>query len=156
MFLSGIEYESIIDGAGIRNVLFISGCCHKCKGCHNPKTWDFNFGIEFTIEKQMQFIQKCKENPLLDGITLSGGDPMYSAKELINFVRLYKENLPNHNIWIYSGFTYEEIIKDKYMKELLSECDVLVDGPYIEELRDLSLKFRGSSNQKIINLHNCN
>lgn len=150
MYLSGITYESVVDGEGIRNVLYISGCKHCCKNCHNKKTWDFDYGSEFTEEKQLEFIDECKRNPLLDGLTLSGGDPMYSAKELIQFVKKYKKELPHHNIWIYSGFTYEEILSDTIMAQLLLECDVLVDGLYIEELKDLSLKFRGSSNQNII------
>lgn len=152
MNISGIVYDSIVDGTGIRNTIFVSGCLHKCKNCHNPETWNFNYGYEFTKEKQKEFIDRCKANKLLDGITLSGGDPMYSAKELIDFVLEYKKELPNHTIWIYSGFTYEEIKKDNNMNELLKLCDVLVDGPFIEELKDITLQFRGSSNQNIIKL----
>ena len=152
MYISGIIYESVVDGEGIRNVVFISGCKHKCTGCHNPESWDFKFGEEFTYDKQIEFIEKCKQDPLLDGITLSGGDPMYSEKDVIAFLKLYKEHCPNHNIWIYSGFTYEELIQSSIAKELLDLCDVLVDGKYIQELRDTTLPFRGSSNQRIIKL----
>lgn len=150
MRISGIVYDSIVDGEGIRNTLFISGCKHYCKNCHNPQTWNFDYGKEFTIEKQIDFIDECKRNILLDGITISGGDPMYSADELVLFVKRFKNECPDLNIWIYSGFTYEEIINDEKMKELLSLCDVLVDGKYIEELKDTTLKFRGSSNQRVI------
>ena len=152
MYIGGIEYDSIVDGEGLRNTIFISGCNHRCKNCHNKQMWNFSFGINFTIDKQMEFIQKCKDNILLDGITISGGDPFYSCRDMIDFLKLYKKEIPYHNIWIYSGFTYEEILNDKEKKELLMLCDVLVDGLYKEELRDITLKFRGSSNQRIINI----
>lgn len=152
MYISGIQYESIVDGYGIRNTIFVSGCLHHCKNCHNPQTWDFKYGYEFTKEKQMEFINICKENPLLDGLTISGGDPLYSSDDVLKFVELYKENNPNHTIWIYSGFTIEQIIKNKNMFNLIKECDTLVDGLFIEELKDLSLSFKGSSNQRIINI----
>ena len=152
MNISGIIYESIVDGEGIRNVIFVSGCKHKCPGCHNPESWDFNYGKEFTLEEQMNFIEQCKKNPLLDGITLSGGDPMYLEKDIISFIKLYKEHCPTHNIWIYSGFTYEELIQNPSRKAVLDLCDVLVDGLYLQELRDTTLPFRGSSNQRIIYL----
>ena len=153
MKISGIVYDSIVDGDGIRNTIFVSGCRHNCFNCHNPQTWNFNYGDEFNVYSQNKFISDCKRNILLDGITISGGDPMYSAKELIPFVKHFKEECPNLNIWIYSGFTYEEISQDETMNELLKLCDVLVDGRYEDDKRDLTLKFRGSSNQKIIRLH---
>lgn len=148
MYISGIQYNSIVDGEGIRNTLFISGCMHYCEGCHNPKTWDFNYGYEFTEELQDDFINNCKENILLDGITLSGGDPVYSTKELVPFLIRFKEECPNLSIWLYTGFRIEEM-KDS---ELLDYCDVVVDGPFSKELRDTTLDFRGSKNQRIIYL----
>lgn len=148
MNISGIVYDSVVDGEGIRNVIFVSGCLHKCKGCHNPQTWDFNYGYEFTQEIQNKFIEKCKENPLLNGITVSGGDPIYSSKELIPFLKKYKKENPAHTIWLYTGFKWEEI-KDN---EILKLIDVLVDGKYIEKYKDVTLAFRGSSNQRIISL----
>lgn len=148
MNISGIIYDSVVDGEGIRNTLFISGCLHHCHGCHNPQTWDFNYGYEFTKEKQKEFIKKCKDNPLLDGITISGGDPIYSSKELIPFLKEYKKENPTHTVWLYTGFKYEDI-KDN---EILKLIDVLVDGEYMEALRDITLAFRGSSNQRIIKL----
>lgn len=148
MNISGIIYDSVVDGEGIRNTLFISGCLHHCHGCHNPQTWDFNYGYEFTEEKQNEFIEKCKKNPLLDGITVSGGDPIYSSKELIPFLIKYKKENPTHTIWLYTGFKYEDIANN----EVLKLVDVLVDGEYIEELRDITLAFRGSKNQRIIRL----
>lgn len=152
MFISGITYNSLVDGEGIRNVLYISGCKHYCKGCHNPQTWSFTYGSEFSKEVQLEFIKKCSSDPLLDGITISGGDPMYSADELTSFLKLYKEHCPNHTIWIYSGFTYDEIKANPHMNEVLKYCSVLVDGLFVQELKDLNLKFRGSSNQNIIYL----
>lgn len=152
MYISGIQYESVVDGYGIRNTIFVSGCLHYCKNCHNPQTWDFNYGYEFTEDKQNNFIKKCKENPLLDGITISGGDPLYNAIEVLNFIKRYKKNNSTHTIWIYSGFTIEQIVKNDIMLNLIKECDVLVDGLFIEELKDMSLPFRGSSNQRIIDI----
>lgn len=152
MKISGIVYDSIVDGEGIRNTLFLSGCLHKCEGCHNSKTWDFNYGEEFTLDKQMEFILKCRKNVLLDGITISGGDPMYSVNELITFLCLYKRYNPEHSIWLYTGFTYEEILGDEVMNKVLPLLDVIVDGEYEYKLRDTTLKFRGSSNQRIIKL----
>lgn len=154
MYISGIVYDSLVDGEGLRNTIFVSGCKHYCKGCHNKETWDFFYGEEFTLEKQLTFIKKCEENILLDGITISGGDPFYSIKDVVEFVKLFKKKLPYMSIWIYSGFTYEEILSDPQKKELLNLCDVLVDGLYVEELRDITLNFRGSSNQRIIILNN--
>lgn len=148
MNISGIVYDSVVDGEGLRNTLFVSGCRHDCKNCHNPQTWDFNYGYEFTKDLQSEFIKKCKDNPILDGITISGGDPIYSSKELIFFLQKYKKVNPNHTIWLYTGFKYEDIKNNEILKYL----DVLVDGRYIDELRDTTLAFRGSSNQRIIKL----
>ena len=156
MYISGIIYDSVVDGEGIRNVLFISGCKWECPGCHNPESWNFTHGEEFTKEKQIAFIEKCKENPLLDGITLSGGDPLFSQNDVYEFIKLYKENCPNHNIWLYTGFLYEDILKDNERNAILELCDVLVDGRYMQELRDTTLAVRGSSNQRIIHLKNVN
>lgn len=152
MNISGIMYDSIVDGEGIRNTIFFSECHHHCKGCHNPETWDKNYGYEFTKELQNEFINQCKNNVLLDGITLSGGDPMYSSIEIIPFIKKFKSECPNLDIWIYSGFSYEDILQNKDMNKLLKLCDVLVDGIFIEELRDTTIKFRGSTNQRIIKL----
>lgn len=150
MNISGVVYDSIVDGEGLRNTIFVSGCLHHCKGCQNPQTWDFNYGYEFTEEKQNEFIKACKDNPILDGITISGGDPIYSTEELIPFLKKYKKENPSHTIWLYTGFRYSDI-KDN---EILKLIDVVVDGEYIEELKDITLAFRGSSNQRIINIKN--
>ena len=105
MYVSGVIWESVVDGEGIRSVVFVSGCRHNCVGCHNPLTHNFKHGIEFSLEKQLEFIEKVNKNPLLDGITLSGGDVMFSVKDTIQFVKLFKSKCKGMSIWIYTGFT---------------------------------------------------
>lgn len=154
MYLGGYEKESINEGMGLRTVLSISGCKHHCPFCHSPETHSFIYGVEFSENLQKQIIQEVKKNPLLDGITFCGGDPFYSAKELNIFIKKLRKNIPDINIWIYSGFTFEEILnsKDLDIIELLKQCNVLIDGVFIKELKDVTLKFRGSSNQRIIDV----
>ena len=148
----GINFESIVDGDGVRVVIFFSGCNHHCKGCHNPETHDFNAGRLFSTELQKQIAEYVRETPFISGVTLSGGDPMYSAESIIPFLKELKNLSPASTIWVYSGFTYEEITADPSMRELLGMCDVLVDGPFILEQRDITLSYRGSRNQRIIDV----
>lgn len=148
----GINFESIVDGDGVRVVIFFSGCNHHCKGCHNPETHDFNAGRLFSTELQKQIAEYVRETPFISGVTLSGGDPMYSAESIIPFLKELKSLSPASTIWVYSGFTYEEIVADPSMRELLQMCDVLVDGPFILEQRDITLSYRGSRNQRIIDV----
>ncbi|KAA9007236.1 anaerobic ribonucleoside-triphosphate reductase activating protein [Paenibacillus spiritus] len=153
MNLAGYIPESIVDGLGLRAVIFISGCFHNCPGCHSPHTHDKGYGREFTEEKQWEIINDIKTNPLLSGITLSGGDCFFSAKEVIQFVVKLKNEIPNINIWAYTGFTIEQLMSKQDSKyRLLEMCDVLVDGRFVLEERDLTLKYRGSRNQRIINI----
>lgn len=152
MKLAGIEDNSIVDGPGIRMAIFISGCKHHCKYCHNPQTWDFNYGKEFDQGTQLELFEKIDENELLDGITLTGGDPFYSSKELIPFVKDFKSRFPDKDIWAYTGFVWEELIKDSSRKELASLCDVVVDGPFLMEKKDYTQSFRGSFNQRFIDV----
>ncbi|MEK5036316.1 anaerobic ribonucleoside-triphosphate reductase activating protein [Paenibacillus sp. FSL R7-0302] len=152
MYLSGYYKESINEGSGLRSVLFISGCKHACEGCFNTNAWDFKHGEEFTIKRQLEIIDDVKSNPLLDGITLCGGDPFFSTKEVIPFIKLLREQVPNISVWSYSGFTYEEICSNRVMKQLLLLCDVLIDGRFILAERDTTLLFRGSRNQRIIDV----
>ena len=151
MNISGINYESIVDGEGVRVVLYVSGCTHHCKGCHNPSTWDANSGKPFTEDIQNSIYEACKPD-YVEGLTLSGGCPMCNAKELIPFVKSFKEKFPDKTIWCYCGETVEEIIEDpksdKY--KLLSLIDVLVDGQFVLKKKNPNLAFRGSSNQRII------
>ena len=150
MYISGFIEESIVDGYHVRSVVFISGCNHKCMHCHNPETWSFTYGKEFTKEEQIKICERIKNNPLVKGLTLSGGDPLYSSKEVIEFIELYKQYNPNHDIWLYTGFVWEDI-KEGYI-DLLNLIDVLVDGKFDSRKRNLGLKFKGSSNQRIINV----
>lgn len=148
MKVMNILHDSVVDGEGLRTVIFFAGCPHGCLGCHNPESWNSSNGKEMTLEEVLLEIQSNS----IANVTLSGGEPFIQAKEVS---RLAKEiKAIGKNIWAYSGFTYEEIInsKDRYKKELLSYCDVLVDGRFILEERDLSLLFRGSRNQEIIYL----
>lgn len=148
----GINFESIVDGDGVRVVIFFSGCNHHCKGCHNPESHNFNTGKSFSSEIQEQIAEYVRETPFVSGVTLSGGDPMYSAVSIIPFLKELKELSPTSTVWVYSGFTYEEIIADPTMRELLVMCDVLVDGPFILDQRDITLSYRGSRNQRIIDI----
>lgn len=152
MHLSGYYKESINEGYGLRSVLFISGCLHACKGCFNEAAWDFKYGEEFTLEKQLKVINDIKNNPLIDGLTLCGGDPFFSPKEVIEFLKLCKLHIPNINVWAYSGFKYEEILRSKLLTEMLGMCDVLIDGRFVLEEKDTTLLFRGSKNQRIIDI----
>lgn len=148
-----IDKCSVSNGAGVRTVLWVSGCDIHCYNCHNQQTWDFNSGIPFT-DDTMQEILYDLSKPYIKGCTLSGGHPLdpHNAPEVLKIVKRVKMVFPNKDIWIYTGYVWEDIIKDDILKEILKRTDVLVDGAYIDELRDISLPFRGSSNQRIIDV----
>lgn len=148
--LAGWDCESFADAEGVSCVLFISGCKHNCKGCHSPQTHDFNYGIELTDEVINKINAEIDKRPFLNALVLSGGDPMYSAKELLSV--LPKIHIPNNNIWCYSGFTLDEIKANPDMMELLKKCTCLVDGMFDIKKRDITLEFRGSSNQRVIDV----
>ncbi|MEK3796358.1 anaerobic ribonucleoside-triphosphate reductase activating protein [Paenibacillus sp. FSL R7-0204] len=154
MNICGYYPESINEGEGLRAVLFISGCRHRCPGCFNPKTWNFNFGEGFTPERRREIIEEIAGNPLLDGLTLAGGDPFFSAEEAADFIHELRAELPDFPVWIYTGYTYEELTASPGSAEwnLLSLCQVVIDGRFVEELKDLTLSYRGSSNQRIIDI----
>lgn len=149
--IAGIIEESIVDGPGIRFVIFTQGCPHHCKGCHNPQTHDFNSGKEISINDILQMIEA---NPLLKGITLSGGEPFMQAKTLS--IMLDKVKAKNLDVITYSGFTYEEILQKadnkNYYKELLERTDILIDGKFEEDKKNENLMYRGSSNQRAIDV----
>ncbi len=149
MRVMNILHDSVVDGDGLRTVIFFAGCPHFCKGCHNPASWNIRNGSEMTID---EVVEEAGNNPLTN-ITLSGGEPFFQAKEVVEVAKRLKAM--GKHIWSYSGFTLEQLQQsaDPYQRELLSYCDVLVDGPFILAKKDLSLKFRGSSNQHVINLH---
>ena len=147
LFLSGIVYESFTDAEGLSCALFFSGCNHNCKGCHSPGTHNFRSGIRVTQELINRINEEIDKRPYLSSLVLSGGDPMYSANAIVEL--LPKLHIPNNTVWCYSGFTYEEIIKDEDMSLLLDKCNVLIDGKFELDKRDITLPFRGSSNQKM-------
>lgn len=149
----GIEHDSIVDGEGIREVLFVAGCPHRCVGCHNPESWDVSNFKE--IMHTDDIFKELTSNPLAEGITLSGGEPMVYAKQLLPLVKRIKEET-DLTIWCWSGWTYEELITMKHKKELLKYVDVLVDGRFVMELRDITENnmYRGSLNQRVLKLEN--
>ncbi|KWX71699.1 ribonucleoside-triphosphate reductase activating protein [Paenibacillus riograndensis] len=154
MNICGYYPESINEGEGMRAVLFLSGCRHRCPGCFNPKTWNFNYGEPFTLERQREIIAEMAANPLLDGLTLAGGDPFFSAEEAAGFIQELRSVLPDYSVWIYTGYTYEELTAAPSSPEwnLLALCQVVIDGRFVEELKDTTLPYRGSSNQRIIDI----
>lgn len=152
MNISGINFESVVDGEGVRIVVYVSGCLHNCKGCHNPTSHSFEAGRPFTEELQDEIIEYINKTPFISGATISGGDPMYSATAVAAFVRRLKTEVKDISLWIYSGFRYENILQNSEMLELLKLCDVLVDGEFILEQRDMTLSYKGSRNQRIIDI----
>lgn len=149
--LSGIAYESLVNGPGMRRVFFAQGCRHKCKGCFNPDTHDFNGGEDRNMD---ELIEDVLENPMLRGVTFSGGDPWEQADKFAYMAKIFKEH--NLNVWSYTGYTYEYIWEHKDERngwnELLNNIDVLVDGRFEEDMMQEGLKFRGSYNQRIIDV----
>ncbi len=148
--LAGIVRNSITDGPGIRFTIFVQGCPHHCKECHNESTWDFEEGKYVTIDRLLEEIDK---DPLLKGVTFSGGEPICQSKTLKKLAKKIKERALD--LVVFTGYTYEQLLEkeDEDVNELLELTDLLVDGPFEIENRDLSLKFRGSSNQRIIDLN---
>ncbi|MBQ7504918.1 MAG: anaerobic ribonucleoside-triphosphate reductase activating protein [Ruminococcus sp.] len=149
--LSGVVSESIVDGPGIRMTIFTQGCPHHCKGCHNPETWAFEPRHSGDVDKILSIAVK---NKILQGMTFSGGEPFCQAAELAELAQKCREN--GLNVMSYSGYTFEELVagsreKPEWM-ELLKNLDYLVDGPYIEEQRSLMLLFRGSKNQRFLDV----
>ncbi len=143
--IAGIVPESFVDGEGIRFAIFFQGCLRNCFGCHNPATHDLDGGKILDTE---EIILSVKKNPLLSGITLTGGEPLLQISPALELASGAKSL--GLNVWCYTGFKFEEIPADA--EELLQNIDVLVDGEYIDELRDLELQFRGSKNQRIIDV----
>ncbi len=149
--LSGIAYESLVNGPGMRRVFFSQGCKHNCKGCFNPDTHDFNGGEERDMD---ELINDVINNPILRGVTFSGGDPFERADDFAYMAKAFKEK--GLNIWSYTGYTFENIIsnldKNKGWRDLLYNLDVLVDGKFEKDKMQDGIKFRGSTNQRIIDV----
>ena len=153
MKIAGFYDESISNGLGWRAVLFVSGCPHHCPGCHNKEAQDFNYGEEFNEE---EILKRIKENSILNGITISGGEPLCkeNVPGVLKFIKDVKQIRPEFNVWCYSGYTLDQLIdrNDEETNKCLNEIDVLVDGRFVEAKKDPTLKFRGSSNQRILDL----
>lgn len=149
--LMKIFRETIVDGDGLRYSLYFSGCIHKCPGCHNEYSWNACNGETVTYEMLEKIAGEINANKMLDGITVSGGDPLYNPEDMLKVLRFLKERT-SKNIWLYTGYTLEEIEADEVRSKCLEYADVLVDGKFVKELYSPELKFRGSSNQRIIDL----
>lgn len=161
MYYGKIRNNDIADGTGIRVSLFVSGCRNHCKNCFQPETWDFKYGKPFT-ERTEQYIIELLSKPYIQGLTLLGGDPFEpeNQRELVKFLRVVKNKQPEKDVWCYTGYTLEMILDDQsrcrceVTDEFLSMIDILVDGRYEEDLKDITLKFRGSANQRIYRIQN--
>ena len=146
-----LQTDSIVDGEGLRTVIWFQGCPHNCPGCHNPESHPFKTGIQSTTDEVILELNKIKNQ---DGITFSGGEPMSQPEALLEIAKYAKEK--KMNVWSYTGYTYEMLLKmaedNNIYKEVLKNIDILVDGPFILSERSLNLKFRGSRNQRIIDV----
>lgn len=151
-----LTQPDVENGLGCRVTIWASGCTHKCLGCHNQHTWKYGQGVLLTDKNVVNTIYEKVSLPYISGITLSGGDPLDQSdnalKELLDFLIDFKKNFPDKDIWIYSGYTFEQLCENEYKKEILKLCDILVDGKFQKELYDCDIAFRGSKNQRIIDL----
>ncbi len=145
---SKIQSDSILDGDGLRAVIWFQGCSHNCEGCHNPETHAFNVGLELDLEEVYEMIDELENQ---DGITFSGGDPMFQPEAFLEILKYVK--MKEYNVWTYTGFLYDDLIKMRPIyKEILSHIDVLIDGPFILSEKSYNVKYRGSKNQRLIDV----
>ena len=159
----GIDKSSISNGPGVRVVLWVAGCTCRCEGCQNPESWDFNAGKLFD-DSAKQKLFNALNNPYIRGISISGGHPLENnnVEDIYLLLKEIKEKFPTKDVWLYTGYTWEYIfptvcldmfkVNNMYRKAVVEMCDVVVDGPYIEEQRDITLKFAGSKNQRLIDV----
>lgn len=160
MYYGEIKNCDIANGEGVRVTLFVSGCTNHCENCFQPQTWAFNYGQPFTPETEETILELLRPD-FINGLTLLGGEPFEpeNQRSLTPFVRRVREQYPHKTVWSYTGFTYEDLLREgsyprcEVTDELLSLLDVLVDGRYVDALKDISLRFRGSSNQRLIDLN---
>lgn len=143
-----IKYGTAVDGVGLRTSLYCAGCNNRCAGCHNPQSWDENGGEATPVEELYRLIVEADMN-----VTFTGGDPMLHPEGFIELATLIKKNT-SKTIWCYTGYRFEDLLQHSVRRKLVELCDVIVDGRYIEAERDLSLRFRGSRNQRIIDVQN--
>ena len=160
MHVGDVMTADVANGEGMRVSVFVSGCRNHCKGCFQPQTWDFNYGREYTPEIE-QFIIDELSKSYYDGITILGGDPMEPENQepVLRLLRRIKKELPDKNVWVYTGYVYDRDLVpggkrfvDGVTRELLESIDILIDGRFVEELKNLMLNFRGSGNQRIIKM----
>ncbi len=159
MHYGEIKNCDIANGVGVRVSLFVSGCTNRCKNCFQPQTWDFNYGKEFTPDVQDSILEMLSKS-YIAGLTVLGGEPFepQNQRALLTFLEKVKERYPEKNIWAYTGFTFEELLTGgshpncEVTREVLSLVDILVDGRFVEEEKDITLKFRGSRNQRILDV----
>lgn len=156
MRYAGINYNDMCAAPGVSVTLFTQGCPHHCEGCHNPETWDFDGGKEFTPEVLRKIVAGLTKNGIKRSFCIMGGEPLCEQNTLLTLmtIQYVKQRLPEVKIYLWTGYYYEELLKspDPKIPLILKEVDVLIDGPFVKPLRDITLKMRGSSNQNIINL----
>ena len=161
MNYANIKKTDVANGPGIRVSLFVSGCTHRCKGCFNSEAWDFHYGREYTQETEEEILEAL-EPDYIKGLSILGGEPMEPENRgtVLKLLKAVRKRYPQKNIWCYTGYTYQNGILAEPQaiceatREMISLLDVLVDGPFVEELKDIRLKFRGSSNQRVIDVQN--
>ena len=143
-----IVMDTVVDGPGLRASICLAGCYHKCPGCHNPQSWDMNGGKEMEVDEIVEILKQSGHTKF----TITGGDPFYQPMGLLELVVRIRKEIPGSNIWCYTGFLFEDLLDREEMVLILKNIDVLVDGPFIQELRDESLTYRGSSNQRVLEI----
>ena len=152
MYYSKVKFNDVANGPGLRLSLFTSGCAHHCKGCFQPETWDFKNGEPFTLETQKYIIEKSK-NKYIAGLSLLGGDPLDNIDGILPLLQEYRDVFgESKNIWLWTGYIFEEILQDNVKSKILPFIDVIIDGEFEENLKDITLKYKGSANQRVIDV----